>query len=88
MADQFTDFKKCISWNKRFDSWDGTFDIESTDTYKGTTFSFHAAPDRSAREVKPYVAEWLYDHVVEFCDEYDIDLNSVIKQKLVDKRKK
>lgn len=88
MADQFTDFKKCISWRKWFGSWVGAFDLQGTEQYKGTSFTFQAAPDRPAREVKPHIAECLYDNVVEYCIKHDIDLNKVIKQKLVDKRKK
>ena len=81
MADQFTDFKKCITWYKSQNAWCGSFSIERA----GKSYSIHASPGQSGRTAKPEIAECLYDKVTAVCKEYGFELNDIIKQKLLAK---
>ena len=88
MTDQFTDFKKCISWQKRFNAWCGTFRIENTEDRKGMCQTCQSAPYRPSREAKNEIAETLYEEVKVFCDENDINLNEVIAAQIAVKKQK
>ena len=88
MADQFTEFKKCITWYKSQDAWCGLFDVEKTDNFKGICYSIQAYPRQSAKVAKPEIAERLFKRIVQICEENDIELNLIIKQKLLAKGKR
>ena len=89
MTDQFTEFKKCITWYKSQDAWCGLFDVEKTDNFKGMRYSIQAYPMQSAKVAKPEIAERLFKRIVQICEENNLELNLIIKQKLLakDKRK-
>lgn len=87
MADQFTEFKKCITWYKSQDAWCGSFDLEKTDNFKGMCYTIQAYPKQSAKIAKPEIAERLFKRIVQVCEENDIELKLVIKQKLLAKGK-
>ena len=89
MTDQFTQFKKCITWYKSQDAWCGLFDVEKTDNFKGMRYSIQAYPRQSAKVAKPEIAERLFKRIVQICEENNLELNLIIKQKLLakDKRK-
>ena len=84
MADQFTDFKKCITWYKTQNTWCGSFSIERT----GKSYSMYASPEQSGKTAKPEIAECLYSQVTAVCQEYGLELNAIIKQKLLAKGKR
>lgn len=88
MTDQFTEFKKCITWYKSQDAWCGSFDLEKTDNFKGMCYTIQAYPKQSAKIAKPEIAERLFKRIVQVCEENDIELKLVIKQKLLAKDKK
>ena len=88
MADQFTDFKKCITWYKTQNAWCGSFSIERTDNFRGMSYSMQAAPAQSRKTAKPEIAEYLYGKVTAVCKEYGLELNAIIKQKLLAKGKR
>ena len=88
MADQFTEFKKCITWYKSQNAWCGVFDLEKTDNFKGMCYSIQALPMQSARVAKPEIAERLFERVSQICEENDIELNLIIKKKLLAKGKR
>ena len=88
MADQFTEFKKCITWYKSQNAWCGLFDLEKTDNFKGMCYSIQALPMQSARVAKPEIAERLFERVSQICEENGIELNLIIKQKLLAKGKR
>ena len=88
MADQFTEFKKCITWYKSQNAWCGLFDLKKTDNFKGMCYSIQALPMQSARVAKPEIAERLFERVSQICEENDIELNLIIKQKLLAKGKR
>ena len=80
MADQFTDFKKCITWYKTQNAWCGSFSVEG-----GKSYSMHASPEQSSKIAKPEIAECLYKRITAVCKEYGFELNDIIKQKLLAK---
>ena len=88
MTDQFTEFKKCITWYKSQDAWCGLFDVEKTDNFKGMRYSIQAYPRQSAKVAKPEIAERLFERVSQICEENDIELNLIIKKKLLAKGKR
>lgn len=88
MTDQFTDFKKCITWYKFQNAWCGSFSIERTGNFRGMSYSMQAAPAQSSKTAKPEIAEYLYDKVAAVCKEYGLELNAIIKQKLLAKGKR
>ena len=88
MADQFTEFKKCITSYKSQNAWCGSFDLEKTDNFKGMCYSIQALPMQSARVAKPEIAERLFERVSRICEENDIELNLIIKKKLLAKGKR
>lgn len=88
MADQFTEFKKCITWYKSQDAWCGSFDLEKTDNFKGMCYTIQAYPKQSAKIAKPEIAERLFKRIVQVCEENDIELKLIIKQKLLAKGKR
>ena len=88
MADQFTEFKKCITWYKTQNAWCGSFSIERTDNFRGMSYSMQAAPAQSSKTAKPEIAEYLYSKVIAICKEYGLELNAIIKQKLLAKGKR
>ena len=81
MADQFTDFKKCITWYKTQNTWCGSFSIERT----GKSYSMYASPEQSGKTAKPEIAECLYKRITAVCKEYGFELNDIIKKKLLAK---
>lgn len=87
MADQFTEFKKCITWYKFQNAWCGSFDLEKTDDFKGICYSIQASPGQSAKIAKPEVAERLFKRIVQICEDNNIELKLIIKQKLLAKGK-
>lgn len=88
MADQFTEFKKCITWYKSQNAWCGSFDLEKTDNFKGMCYTIQAFPKQSAKIAKPEIAERLFKRIVQVCEENDIELKLIIKQKLLAKGKR
>ena len=88
MADQFTEFKKCITWYKSQDAWCGSFDVEKTDNFKGMRYSIQAYPRQSAKVAKSEIAERLFKRIVQICEENNIELKLVIKQNLLAKGKR
>ena len=88
MADQFTEFKKCITWYKSQNAWCGSFDMEKTDDFKGICYSIQAYPGQSAKIAKPEVAERLFKRIVKICEDNNIELKLIIKQKLLAKGKR
>ena len=88
MADQFTEFKKCITWYKSQNAWCGSFDLGKTDNFKGMCYSIQALPMQSARVAKPEIAERLFERISQICAENGIELNLIIKQKLLAKGKR
>ena len=88
MTDQFTDFKKCITWSKFQNAWCGTFSIERTDNFRGMSYTMQASPAQSSKTAKPEIAECLYSKVTAICKEYGLELNAIIKQKLLAKGKR
>ena len=88
MTDQFTEFKKCITWYKSQDAWCGSFDLEKTDNFKGMCYTIQAYPKQSAKIAKPEIAERLFKRIVQVCEENDIELKLIIKQKLLAKGKR
>lgn len=88
MADQFTEFKKCITWYKSQNAWCGSFDLEKTDNFKGMCYSIQAGAEQPARIAKPEIAERLFKRVSDICAENGIELNLIIKQKLLAKGKR
>lgn len=88
MTDQFTDFKKCITWYKFQNAWCGSFDLEKTDNFKGMCYSVQAGAAQPAKIAKPEIAERLFKCVSDICAENGIELNLIIKQKLLAKGKR
>ena len=88
MADQFAEFKKCITWYKFQNAWCGSFSIERTGNFRGMSYSMQAAPAQSSKTAKPEIAEYLYGKVIAVCKEYSLELNAIIKQKLLAKGKR
>lgn len=88
MADQFTEFKKCITWYKSQNAWCGSFNLEKTENFKGMHYSVQASPGQSAKIAKPEIAERLFKRIVQICEENNIELNLIIKQKLLAKSKR
>lgn len=88
MTDQFTDFKKCITWSKFQNAWCGTFSIERTGNFRGMSYTMQASPAQSSKTAKPEIAECLYSKVTAICKEYGLELNTIIKQKLLAKGKR
>ena len=88
MTDQFTEFKKCITWYKSQDAWCGSFDLEKTDNFKGMCYTIQAYPKQSAKIAKPEIAERLFKRIVQVCEENNIELKLIIKQKLLAKGKR
>ena len=88
MTDQFTDFKKCITWSKFQNAWCGTFSIERTGSFRGMSYTMQASPAQSSKTAKPEIAECLYSKVTAICKEYGLELNAIIKQKLLAKGKR
>lgn len=88
MTDQFTDFKKCITWSKFQNAWCGSFSIERTGNFRGMSYSMQAAPAQPSKTAKPEIAEYLYDKVTAICKEYGLELNAIIKKKLLAKGKR
>lgn len=88
MADQFTEFKKCITWYKSQNAWCGSFSVERTGNFGGMSYSIQASPEQSGKTAKPEIAERLYDRVTALCKEYGFELNDIIKQKLLAKGKR
>ena len=88
MTDQFTDFKKCITWSKFQNAWCGTFSIERTGNFRGMSYTMQASPAQSSKTAKPEIAECLYSKVTAICKEYGLELNAIIKQKLLAKGKR
>ena len=88
MADQFTEFKKCITWYKSQNAWCGSFDIEKTNSFKGMCYSIQAGAEQPARIAKPEIAERLFKRVSDICAENGIELNLIIKKKLLAKGKR
>lgn len=88
MADQFTEFKKCITWYKSQNAWCGCFNVDKFDDFKGMCYSVQAGPEQPARIAKPEIAERLFARVSDICEENGIELNVVIKQKLLAKGKR
>ena len=88
MADQFTEFKKCITWYKSQNAWCGSFDLEKTYNFKGMCYTIQAYPKQSAKIAKPEIAERLFKRIVQVCEENDIELKLIIKQKLLAKGKR
>ena len=88
MTDQFSEFKKCITWYKSQDAWCGSFDVEKTDNFKGMRYSIQADPKQSAKIAKPEIAERLFKRIVQICEENNIELKLVIKQNLLAKGKR
>lgn len=88
MADQFTEFKKCITWYKSQNAWCGSFNLEKTENFKGMHYSVQTSPGQSAKIAKPEIAERLFKRIVQICEENNIELNLIIKQKLLAKSKR
>ena len=88
MTDQFTAFKKCITWSKFQNAWCGTFSIERTGNFRGMSYTMQASPAQSSKTAKPEIAECLYSKVTANCKEYGLELNAIIKQKLLAKGKR
>lgn len=88
MADQFTEFKKCITWYKFQNAWCGSFSIERTDKFRGMSYTMQTSPGQSSKTAKPEIAECLYSQVTAICKEYGLELNAIIKQKLLAKGKR
>lgn len=88
MTDQFTDFKKCITWSKFQNAWCGSFSIERTGNFRGMSYTMQASPAQSSKTAKPEIAERLYSKVTAVCKEYGLELNAIIKQKLLAKGKR
>ena len=88
MADQFTEFKKCITWSKFQNAWCGSFSIERTGNFRGMSYSMQASPEQSSKTAKPEIAEYLYGKITAICKEYGLELNAIIKQKLLAKGKR
>ena len=88
MADQFTDFKKCITWYKTQNAWCGSFSVERAGNFGGKSYSMQASPAQSSKTAKPEIAEYLYGKVIAVCKEYGLELNAIIKQKLLAKGKR
>ena len=88
MTDQFTDFKKCITWSKFQNAWCGSFSIERTGNFRGMSYTMQASPAQSSKTAKPEIAECLYSKVTAICKEYGLELNAIIKQKLLAKGKR
>lgn len=88
MTDQFTDFKKCITWYKFQNAWCGSFSIERTGNFRGMSYTMQASPAQPSKTAKPEIAECLYDKVTAVCKEYGLELNAIIKQKLLAKGKR
>ena len=88
MADQFTEFKKCITWYKSQNAWCGSFNVEKTDGFKGMCYSVQAGAEQPARIAKPEIAERLFKRVSDICAENGIELNLIIKKKLLAKGKR
>ena len=51
-------------------------------------YSIQALPMQSARVAKPEIAERLFERVSQICEENDIELNIIIKKKLLAKGKR
>lgn len=85
MADQFTEFKKCITWYKSQNAWCGSFSVERAGNFGGMSYSIQASPEQSIKTAKPEIAECLYNKVTALCKKYDFKLNDIIKQKLLAK---
>ena len=88
MTDQFTDFKKCITWSKFQNAWCGTFSIERTGNFRGMSYTMQASPAQSSKTAKPEIAECLYRRITAVCKEYGFELNDIIKKKLLAKGKR
>lgn len=80
MADQFTEFKKCITWHKDDETWRGGFIVEKTPTCPGISYTIVATPGQNMRAAKTEISERLFASVTNFCNEHKLDLNSLIKQ--------
>lgn len=78
---QFDNFKKCISYKKRFDTWCGTISIGKM------RFSHQSLKFATARVAKPAIAQQLYNEVVKYCNKNGIDLNKELALKIDNKRK-
>lgn len=85
MADQFAEFKKCITWYKSQNTWCGSFSIERAGNFGDKSYSMYASPEQSSKTAKPEIAECLYNKVTALCKKYDFKLNDIIKQKLLAK---
>lgn len=85
MADQFAEFKKCITWYKSQNAWCGSFDLEKTDNFKGMCYNIQAGAEQPARIAKPEIAERLFKRVSDICAKNGIELNLIIKKKLLAK---
>ena len=88
MADQFAEFKKCLTWSKFQNARCGSFSIARTGNFRGMSYSMQAAPAQSSKTAKPEIAEYLYSKVTAVCKEYGLELNAIIKQKLLAKGKR
>ena len=81
-------YEKCITWYKFQNAWCGSFSIERTGNFRGMSYSMQAAPAQSSKTAKPEIAEYLYSKVTAICKEYGLELNAIIKQKLLAKGKR
>ena len=88
MADQFTEFKKCITWYKSQNAWCGSFSVERAGNFGGKSYSMQASPEQSGKTAKPEIAECLYRRITAVCKEYGFELNDIIKKKLLAKGKR
>ena len=70
MADQFTEFKKCITWYKSQDAWCGLFDVEKTDPINIRDEHFEKLFDE-AKEKHPLTSEMR--NKLEEMDQYIIE---------------
>lgn len=85
MTTQMDEFKKCIVWRKYGESWSGTFSIPDEGNRKGFSYSIAAAPNKAARFAKPDIAQGLFTRVNEYCFLHNLNINEIIKKKLLAK---
>lgn len=81
MADQFTEFKKCITWHKNEvnATWTGAFDVDKSEGCPGISYSVDSMPNQNMRSAKTEIAERLYISVTNYCNRYKLDMAMLIK---------
>ena len=81
MADQFTEFKKCITWRKNEvnATWTGAFNVDKTEGCPGISYSVDSMPNQNMRSAKTEITERLYMGVTNYCNRYKLDMTMLIK---------